>query len=316
MALKLGVITCIHGESQIAAKLARKYRKENVDAIILNGDINSDKRPLQSMVSVFRAALKAGLPVFATPGSHEPVGDYKKAVKKFRANKNLVDCSSKWGQKFRGYNLVFFPGSDFVGWKGEHVLVETKKELSRRKRSLHEKGVHAHDHIYIVMDEIAKLLKPKKTVVISHIPPRFHKPKAIDIAIFGTFVKNCKLKKKDAERLDWGVSEYRKDPEGKRFVFPVWEARRVIRLGYPMKIMKKNRGNAHLAGILRKYKITKFICGHFHESGQQGCDKKGNPIKPGNWSNELFFNAAAAKDGKGGIYTVDGEKAKFEKVNV
>jgi len=155
---------------------------------------------------------------------------------------------------------------------------------------------------------------PKKTILICHVPPRFYKKKSIDLAKFGRPKKSFLLKKKD---LAPDIRRHIKSPRvEKESIFPIEKARKLIKKGYPIQIIKKNVGNIYLKKVIKKLKIKKFICGHIHEAGQRANDLKGNLIKQNKWSKELFYNAAPSMRGYSGIFTIKGDKAKYKNIKV
>ena len=65
--LKLGILTCIHGNAKAAKALAKKYEKEKVDAIVLLGDLGDNFKEISS---VLNAVKKCKTRILVSPGSH------------------------------------------------------------------------------------------------------------------------------------------------------------------------------------------------------------------------------------------------------
>jgi len=66
--LKIFAIGDLHGDSRKALKLAEKAKKENVDLVVLSGDITFAESSIDYLVGPF---VKKGLDVFIIPGNHE-----------------------------------------------------------------------------------------------------------------------------------------------------------------------------------------------------------------------------------------------------
>jgi Icc-related predicted phosphoesterase len=313
--LELGTIGCPHGKIGSVKKIAKKFSKKDINAVILLGDINSDKKPYQSIVTILKILSKLKKPVFVIPGSHEPVEAYKKALKKFRKNKYIFDCTLKRNRtrSLNGYELVFLPGSDWLEEGAGFVLKDSRNIFKKKKAKEISKYYRAIVQLFYVKD-LRKLVKhPKKTILISHIPPKFKKLTAIDVAEFGKLksdTKKFKIKERDQKALQYVTLLW--EGEIKDVVFSLNAAKNLIKKGYPLKILHKNAGNIVLKQIIKKLKIKKQICSHIHEAGQRGCDLKGNLIKQNSWSKELFYNPGPAKEGKAGVYTIEGDRAKYE----
>lgn len=68
--------------------------------------------------------------------------------------------------------------------------------------------------------------------------------------------------------------------------------------------------------MLTQYGITKQITGHFHESVHRAHDLSCAPIKQGEFTNELFWNASYVDRGLIGILHVDEEKVAYENIDL
>ena len=153
----------------------------------------------------------------------------------------------------------------------------------------------------------------KNTVVVTHSPTKFSANNAIDVAVFGRPSRAFSPSKKD-RKLDKTTNMYVFTPQNS--IFPLAEAKKFIKHGYPVKILKANVGNNYYRKILKKYKISKFICGDIHEAGGRANDWKGKQIKQNKWSKELFYNCAAGKEGRAGIVEFLNGKARYKVVKV
>jgi len=317
--IKFGIIGCPHGKVSSVKKIIKRFKKEKVDAIILPGDINSEKKAYQSILKILSSLSKLKKPVYVIPGSHEPVKAYERALNNFKKNKYIIDCTQKKNRrrKINSYELVFLPGSGWLSGEGGFVLKDSRKVFKKKTRRYISKYYGVPVKLFYVKD-LKKLVKhPEKTILISHFPPKFNKPGAIDVAKFGR-LKSKKLKfkvkspdKKELENVMLLWQGLIKDT-----VFELHIAEKLIKKGYPLKILNKNVGSEEIKKAIKKLKIKKQICSHIHEAGQRGCDSKGNLIKQGKWSKELFYNPGSAKEGKAGTYIIEKDKAKYKNIKV
>ena len=318
--IKLGVIGCVHGKITPLRKIIKKFAKEKIDAIVLTGDINSPNKPRQSIVKIIRILLQLKKPIFVIPGSHEPVKAYKEALRRFRGNKLVFDCTLKRNRtrKINSYELVFLPGSDWSAPGAGFRLLTNRRALSKfekRRKQLLEFFFGPMKFFFI--NSLKKFVKcPERTILISHIPPRFYKKTAIDVAKFGKPLRTFKIKFKHTKRKFFKEKIGVQIIEAKHAVYSTDVARWLQKLGYPIKIVKENVGNKELRKWIKKLRIDKMVCSHIHEAGQRGCDLKGNLIEQERWSKELFYNPGSAGEGKAGIYIIEEDKAKYKNIKI
>ena len=314
--LKIGFLVCAHGNLRTVQKLCKVYVRNKVDAIVLNGDLNNDEQPKKSMFCVLTVLARTKLPVYVMPGSHEPVNDYGFVLKKLKKYKNLIDCTQKQLFTVHGIDLVFLPGSDWLGGQGGFQILSTKKDVSARVQQLKRAGVVRALQFFFMNQLLKKVRNPQKTLVISHVPPKFTTPAAIDVAEYCVNYKAFFLQPRHAFKMGVLPQHWKADPFAKSHLFTRNQYVLLKNWGYPVKLRRENRGNSELAKLLKKYKIKHFVCGHFHESGHKACDRKGKLLEPNTWHKELFYNAAAATNGNGGIVIMDNERIQFQNVAI
>lgn len=312
--MKLGTIACLHGSLRNARKFASKFKKADVDAIVLAGDIAADEKQKQNLTKILKIFSKTGKLVFVVPGNHEQYDAYYGAIKKFRKNPLIVDTTKKKGYKIQDYKLVFLPGSGIGSAPGAGFrLLRDRKLLKRFRKRIHVHKTHFWGHVKpFFLNDLSKLMD-KNTIVISHSPVKFNSPNAIDVAVFGepkkTFVLLERHRKLDKTS---GVSVMIKGT----VIFTIDEAKGMAKKGYPIVIKQKNVGDLELKKVLRQRKVTKFICGDIHEAGGRAVSWKGKSIKPGRWSKELFYNCSAGKDGRAGIVEFSNGLAKYKNLRI
>jgi len=312
--MKLATVACLHGNLRNARKFAGRFRKAKVDAIALVGDIGADEKQKQSLVKIISIFAKLNKKVFVTPGNHEQLHAYYSALKKFKRNKNIVDCTKNPLIVFGGQKFVFLPGSGTAHAPGAgFFLLENKRRATRLRKKMKSHVQHFFNPVKLFsISDYVKYLD-KDAIVITHSPTKFNTKDAIDIAVFGRPRHAFSVSKKD-RKLDKTTNMYVFTPQNS--IFPLAEAKKFIKHGYPVKISKANVGNNYYRKILKKHKVSKFICGDIHEAGGRANDWKGKQVKQGKWSKELFYNCAAGKEGRAGIVEFLNSKARYRVVKV
>lgn len=293
-------MTCIHASTRNAERFLKIFEKENVDLIVLNGDLGDSYKEIKRILSVFK---KINIKILIIPGSHEPYKDYYNAIKKTK-NKNIIDCSNIKNIIIDNYNIILFPGSDAIYHTGGFPLANNKKH--KKKREIILKKYINKKFRTIILDDLKKFVrKNKDNILIMHVPPKFKENHSIDVANFGIVTRNCFLKIKNKIRL-----------LEKTDIFPIKMALNMKLKGLPIKMQTKNVGNEYLKKLIRKLKIKKFICGHIHEAGGRAVTLSGKIIKQDKWSKELFYNTGSVKEGKCGIVYLQDNFAKFKNFKI
>jgi len=138
--MKILAIADIHGDSSLSKKLAKKAKKENVDAVIIAGDLTWFGQPAKDIISPF---IKEGKPVLAIPGNHDPESISKDLENTY---KGVLDLHKK---NFSKEGIGFFgTGTTDWGFKDD----ETK--------------------VYAELKDAHKKIKNfKKKIMVTHCPP-------------------------------------------------------------------------------------------------------------------------------------------------
>jgi len=76
-----------------------------------------------------------------------------------------------------------------------------------------------------------------------------------------------------------------------------------------------NVGNENYDKIMNGIGIKFSLSGHIHEAGGNGVTGNGQYIKPNKFSDELRFNPGSAAEGLAGVFTIEGNKAKYESIS-
>ncbi len=303
--MKLGVTSDLHGNLGKARKFASYFKKANVDAIVLAGDTPAEEKQRQSLIKILKIFSKTGKKVFILPGSHEQYVPYYAALKKF---KNVTDCTKTFVAKLNDQKIVFIPGADSTASGAGFKMLRDKKQYKRFRKRVRELKAHFWGKIIpFYLNNFAKFLD-KNTIIISHNPPKFRTKRGIDFAIFGAPKKPFFLRENHKTKFGKKTTTDLMLPN--QTIISLAKAKHLMKLGYPVKIDTENAGNTWLKSVIRKNNVRFFICGHIHESGGKANNMKGQPVKPGKWSKELFYNCS----GRAGIVEFLNGKARYRNI--
>lgn len=135
-------VSDIHGDSSLAKKLAKRAEEENVDLIILAGDITLFNQPLKNVIAPFAKLKKE---VLIIPGNHESIDTINSFTDAYEGTKNLHGYSI-----MRGDVGIFGAGYDS---KVGPFWIEDEKIFKTLKKS--------HEFIK----------DAKKKIMVTHTPP-------------------------------------------------------------------------------------------------------------------------------------------------
>ncbi|MBD3259791.1 hypothetical protein GF371_04140 [Candidatus Woesearchaeota archaeon] len=315
---KIGVVSDLHGNISAARNFAKYFLKHPVDAVVLNGDLSEigEEDSVKDIVLCFK---KLKCPVYVIPGSHESWKQYRK-LKRIKKN-NIIDCfkMSNRKKKLDSYDLVFMPGSDFLSHNADFKMLSGRKELEDAEY-IYERYERRTLKFSFIEDLFNLVKNPEKTIVVSHVPPLFRKGNAIYVAKFVKIPRKFKIKEKDLEKSDLILNMFlREGPvveKSDQSLITLDMAKELRKFKYPAKIYKANRGNKNLAKAIKMLKVTKMICGHFHESGSKGCDSDGKYVSPNKKVKSLFYNSGPGFEGLGGIYFIHDGKVSYRNIKV
>jgi len=158
--IKILAVGDLHGDVGLVKKLADKAKKENVDLVILAGDLSLFEQSLENMIGPF---VKANKQILLIPGNHESNATIDFLSKMYPNTKNIH------GHYFKKGNLGIFGGGG-----GDAIIVTPDKEIFEALKKGHE-----------------KIKNVEKKIMITHMPPEgsisefsgFHGSKAVAKAI-------------------------------------------------------------------------------------------------------------------------------------
>jgi len=99
----------IHGDTSLTKKLAEKAKKQNVDLVILTGDLTFEDQPIEGLLKPFEKVKKE---VLLIPGNHEPLATVKFFSELYPNVKNLHGYSINVEDRDIG---IFGAGSSNIG---------------------------------------------------------------------------------------------------------------------------------------------------------------------------------------------------------
>tara|TARA_Y100000310_G_C20642060_1_gene794529 strand:+ start:357 stop:998 length:642 start_codon:yes stop_codon:yes gene_type:complete len=137
---KILAVGDVHGDERLIKKLAEKAEKENVDIVILTGDLTLAETSTKNIVGPF---LNAKTQVLLIPGNHEGVATVDFLAQYYPNTKNIH------GYSFKRDNLgVFGAGGADIGihMVGDKEIFELLKKGNEDVKSLEKKIMVTHIH--------------------------------------------------------------------------------------------------------------------------------------------------------------------------
>ena len=92
--LKILAAGDIHGDTSLTKRLAEKAKKENVDLVILTGDLTWAEQSTDNIIGPF---AKAGKKVLLIPGNHETLATADFLAEVYPNTKNIHGYAMKFG---------------------------------------------------------------------------------------------------------------------------------------------------------------------------------------------------------------------------
>ena len=323
--MKYGIISDTHHNPATIEPLVAMLKNNNVDALVLNGDIGEETA---HVVYTLRTAALSGLPVYAQPGSHEDVPSYVEAMEHLQWKyPNIIDCVQHPKHEQNDHHVIFLAGSDVTAGAGSFLIEQQtlptgyyfldgmNKEVKPFKIKRNFLRAYTSTSIpntrLLHMTDIADLEKlvtmPEKTVVFCHIPERFDNDHSTDYAYFA--------ERNDGKGFIPGIMlEIGLKKEFGKDLTPEQLQKLANERGFTFK--KANVGNQALSETYKKLNITKRVNGHIHESAHHAHNSVRLDIPEGTPVTDLAYNASYADAGLAGILTVQDNKTNYENVSL
>jgi uncharacterized protein len=136
---KIMAVADLHGDSGLAKKLAKKAKKEEVDIVILAGDLTWLDAEVKDIVKPFQ---DAGKEILLIPGNHETSQTIDEMASAYKKTKNIHGYASQ-----RNNLGIFGAGYDpSTGpfWINESELFKKLKKGHEKVKNLDKKIMVAH----------------------------------------------------------------------------------------------------------------------------------------------------------------------------
>ncbi|VVB82818.1 Calcineurin-like phosphoesterase [uncultured archaeon] len=194
---KILAVGDIHGDTGLVKRLAEKAIKENVDLVILAGDITFAEQSTKNLIGPF---IKANKQVLLIPGNHESIATVDFLAEMYPNTKNIH------GYSFKKNNLgIFGAGSADVGMhtikdseifnllkKGHEDVKDSEKKIM--VTHMHPKGSKAEFSGFPGSVAIRKAIKEFQPNIL--ITAHIHEAAGIEEDIGKTRVINVSRKEK------------------------------------------------------------------------------------------------------------------------
>jgi Icc-related predicted phosphoesterase len=293
-------ISDIHGDKTATKKIVQRLQQENIQTIILGGDIPDFSA--QSLTFHIKQFLTLKKPIILFPGSHENSELYTKTLKELK-HKLVIDGVTQRKIAFGAFDFLIVPGSDSVstGTKpyngGNYKLIKKKSPQTVQKltRYLKEQKVARKVSAIAISDTIKVYNKKRPSIIFAHIPLACKTKKGIDLATFGTFEESFSLspahKRKKIFKTEFSAS-YNPD-----MLVNGVQAKILQEHNYPVQLQQKNVGSSTLKKFASKKNICAYVCGHIHEAGPRAINPEEKTIRQNNWTQKVFINNGPGSQG-------------------
>jgi Icc-related predicted phosphoesterase len=187
---KILAVGDIHGDTGLVKKLARKAKKENVDLVILAGDLTFTEQSTKNLIGPF---VKEKKQVLLIPGNHETVSTTDFLAQMYPRTKHIHGYSFKRGDlgifgAGGGDIIVTTPDKEIFRLlkKGNETVKDSKKKIM--VTHMHPRGGRAEFSGFKGSRAVKKALKEFKPDVL--ISAHIHEAGGIEEKIGNTKVIN------------------------------------------------------------------------------------------------------------------------------
>ncbi len=280
---KYCIVSNFYGHYEYSKIIKMISEEENVDAIILNGNLMNPFSKVNDLRRNIGSFLNSKKKVYILPGRTEINNNFNLILDEFKRYDNIIN-----GLKKRYINSnesqIFFLNSP------EKIY---NTEFNTIKDELNEKNLES-----IIKKE---LKDPENTVFVSTYPRKFKSKIAFDYHLMGE--ANCDLiidgiSIKKGSYLNKEISESLKEKD------------------YPIQIKKKNYGSKKLSNIYDNFNITKGISSFFSKGNKKAINDSENTILfESTFSKEIYYNPGIGAKGEFGIIEIENGKMKYEQYN-
>ncbi len=194
--IKILAVGDIHGDTGLVKKLAEKAKKEEVDVVILAGDLTFVEQLVKNLISPF---IKAKKQVLLIPGNHESNATINFLAEMYPNTKNIHGHSIKKGD----VGIFGAGGGDVINVtpdkeifkalkQGHEKIKDSKKKIM--VTHMHPKGSKAEFSGFEGSKAVKKAIEEFKPDIL--ISAHIHEASGIEEKIKGTKVINVSRKEK------------------------------------------------------------------------------------------------------------------------
>ncbi|MCK4647661.1 metallophosphoesterase [Candidatus Pacearchaeota archaeon] len=193
---KILAIGDIHGDTGLVKKLAEKAKKEEVDVVILAGDLTFVEQSVKNLIGPF---IKAKKQVLLIPGNHESNATINFLAEMYPNTKNIHGYSIKKGD----LGIFGAGGGDIINITPEKEIFKALKQGHEKVKDskkkimvthMHPKGSKAEFSGFKGSKAVRKAMKEFKPNIL--ISAHIHEASGIEEKIDGTKVINVSRKEK------------------------------------------------------------------------------------------------------------------------
>ena len=193
---KILAIGDIHGDTGLVKKLAEKAKKEEVDVVILAGDLTFVEQSVKNLIGPF---IKAKKQVLLIPGNHESNATINFLAEMYPNTKNIHGYSIKKGD----LGIFGAGGGDIINITPEKEIFKALKQGHEKVKDskkkimvthMHPKGSKAEFSGFEGSEAVRKAIKEFKPDIL--ISAHIHEASGIEEKIEGTKVINVSRKAK------------------------------------------------------------------------------------------------------------------------
>lgn len=136
---KILAVGDIHGDTGLVKKLAQKAKKENVDLVILAGDMTFVESSIDNLIGPF---IKANKQVLLIPGNHESLATVDFLAQMYPKTKNIH------GYSFKKNNLGIFGagGGDVINITPDKEIFSALQKGHKNIKNVEKKIMVTHMH--------------------------------------------------------------------------------------------------------------------------------------------------------------------------
>ncbi|MFW6025133.1 MAG: hypothetical protein ACOCRX_02205 [Candidatus Woesearchaeota archaeon] len=284
MSDKYCIISNLFGHYEYSSEIKRICEIEDVDVIILNGNIQNPYSRRNDLRRSLGSFLSFSKDIYVLPGKYEINNGFDDTVNEFKRFDNYYNGNEKRSVKLNNSQMIFLNSPEKI----------YNKKYNSIKDDLDQKRLED-----IVNKELES---PENTILISSYPKKFKSKNAFDYQELGKVKCDLIFEGEYLEKgmiLDKNISQILK------------------KLNYPISLKRDNFGSDKLEKIFSKYNIKKGISSYFYNSKNRAISEiKDKKIPESRFSEEFYYNPGSASRGEFGIIEVEKGKVRYKQYQI